>query len=139
MAVAPALTSLLASSISHTLFLPFFIGGCWLAWEAAEQDRFWMALLGGIAIGLCWWARADGLLVVPTLVVFLLIGSYLLSGPKAALKNTVAFLLGFLRPLPGLWSLRRHHFARRWASPRATIRFPGLSSRLQFQSRPPQL
>ncbi len=93
--VAPALTSLLASSISHTLFLPFFIGGCWLAWEAAEQGRFWMALLGGLAIGLCWWARADGLLVVPTLMVFLLIGSYLLSGPKAALKNTGAFLLGF--------------------------------------------
>ena len=94
-AVAPALTSLLAASISHTLFLPFFLGGCLLAWRAAEGGRYQMALLSGVAIGLCWWARADGLLVAPTLSLFLLVGSFLLTGSRSALKNTVAFLLGF--------------------------------------------
>jgi hypothetical protein len=73
------------------LFLPAYIGGLWLAWIAVEEGRPLAALAAGACIGLCWWARADGLLVLPAMVLFLASGGLVLTG----VRKTAFNLLGF--------------------------------------------
>jgi hypothetical protein len=97
-AVAPALTSQLVASISHTLFLPFFFGALSLLWRTVTRGRLAMALLAGFLIGGAWWSRADGLLVVPTLALFLLVSGGLLLGVRRGALACGAFVLGFSVP-----------------------------------------
>lgn len=94
-AVAPVQTSLLAESISHSLFLPAFFGGLWLAWIAAQKAKPLLALASGLAIGVCWWARADGLLVAPVIAIFLLVGGALFSGLRRSIGLTVSYSVAF--------------------------------------------
>lgn len=95
-AVAPVLTSLFVESISHFLFLPLYLAALIMAWEAAARGRWWLGLLAGSAVGLSWCSRADGLLLVPCLGVFLLLGGLLLgSGLKRTISSAVAFAAGF--------------------------------------------
>jgi hypothetical protein len=100
-AVAPVLTSLLASSLTHSLFIPAYIGALWLAWVATEEERPGLAVAAGAAVGLGWWARADGLLAVPMMTLFLLAGGVILSKWRRAVLNAVGFLgaFGFLYAL----------------------------------------
>lgn len=91
-AVAPVWTTLLSSSLTHTLFLPLHLGGLWLAWVAVERSRPLLAVAAGAAMGLGWWARPDGMLVVPTTVVFLVVGGLLLSDPKRTALTVGGFL-----------------------------------------------
>lgn len=94
-AVAPALTTLTAPSISHSLFNPFFIAGLWLAWNAALKGRLSLAFAAGLSIGVCWWARADGLLVAPMVAFFLFTGGWLLTRTRSSWANTAAFSATF--------------------------------------------
>jgi 4-amino-4-deoxy-L-arabinose transferase-like glycosyltransferase len=94
-AVAPVLTSLLASSLTHSLFVPAYTGALWLAWTATEEERPGLALAAGAAVGLGWWSRADGLLVVPMMTLFLALAGVILSNVRRTVLNVLAFLGAF--------------------------------------------
>ena len=91
-AVAPIFTSTLVESISHTLFLPFLLAGLLCALAAARSGGVVPAIAGGLAIGLSWWARADGILVVPSVAAILAVHALL----RHRLGRTALLVAGFV-------------------------------------------
>ena len=94
-AIAPPLTSLMATSISHSLYLPLLVSALIAAWASVRDYRPILAALAGVLVGFCWWARADGLLAAIFFVPMLLVSGTLLTGPRKAVKLTLLFALAF--------------------------------------------
>ncbi|MCL4846253.1 MAG: glycosyltransferase family 39 protein [Acidobacteria bacterium] len=95
-------------------FVPFaglsLLGlGAWLAAPEAPRGRWWMAM-AGLAAGLAYLTRLDGLLLVPTALVVLAVAARRVAGRSRWLSLGTA-LVAFLVPLLAVtapWLVRNH-------------------------------
>ncbi|RMD59048.1 hypothetical protein D6833_12080, partial [Candidatus Parcubacteria bacterium] len=95
-AVAPVTTTLLQASISHSLYLPLYVGALLFLWNATLHGSSFSAAIAGALVGLSWWARPDGLLVFPFLGIFLLGGVWSRYDVRTSLRTCASFGGSFL-------------------------------------------
>lgn len=119
LAILPRHVALSADFLSDPTYTFFFISAVWLGWEALRRDGWKFPFLAGLATGLAYLTRAEGVGVLLILGPWLLFGrahaprwSYRRNG-YAFLILIVSFLLVaspyilYLRSYTGTWTISR--------------------------------
>jgi 4-amino-4-deoxy-L-arabinose transferase-like glycosyltransferase len=112
LAILPRHVALSSDFLSDPTYTFFFISAVWLGWETLKGDGWKFPFLAGLATGLAYLTRAEGIGVLLVLGPWLLFRSYRKNGYAVLILIVSFFLVAspyilYLRSYTGTWTISR--------------------------------